>query len=459
MVKLVIFRRDLRTTDNTALNLAIEHEPKEKILPVFIFTPEQVTKQNSYRSINAIDFMINSLKEIKHLQCFFGDNIAVLKHIFSIINVTAVYFNKDHTHYPQKRDTDIIELCNKKDIEVHVTEDYNLNMIGTILTGAGTFYSTFTPYYTKANIQKVSKPLSYNKQYGRSCIRPITSSMSISIDEAKLKFTESASIKSSPTKMKVYGGRKEAMNKLEQINEFNNYHESRDTASIPTTHLSAHIKFGTISIREAYYAFKSIKDKNASEALVRQLFWNDFYDQLMHGLPYERTLGKSNFKKLKIKWESPVHLQAWKDGKTGFPFIDAGMRQLNQTGWMHNRARMAVANFLSMTLLIDWREGERYFSQKLVDCDVSQNNGNWQWSTGVGVDKTGYLRMYNPYSQSKSHDEECLYIKKFVPELKDVSISDIHNWEKSHIEHKGIYIPPIVDYSARRKIAIKAYKN
>ena len=457
MVKLFIFRRDLRVTDNTALNLALDnaHKDADTVLPIFIFTPEQVSSKNEYKSKVAVSFMIKSLSEIRNLQCFHGDNVTVLKHLFRKLSVTGVYFNADHTHYAQKRDKAIAALCEKKGIPLHTAEDYNLHPMGSILTGSDSYYSVFTPFYNKATSQQKDRlPEPPHKQLSKLLhTDTIESSYAITLEQAK-KFVGNNTVV-----MLVKGGRAEAMGMLSHIELQKDYHNTRDEAPKPTTYLSAHIKFGTISIREAYRAFKKIPSRKASDALVRQLYWNEFYDQLMHHLPYERTLGKSNYKQLKVRWGPTTHLQAWKDGKTGFPFIDAGMRQLNAVGWMHNRARLAVAIFLAMQLLIDWRKGEKYFATKLLDYDVSQNNGNWQWSCGVGVDRTGYLRMYNPFSQSKSHDPNCEYIRKYVPELKDTSNEDIHDWETAHKKYKGVYIQPIVDYKERRKIAIESFKG
>lgn len=460
MVKLFIFRRDLRVVDNTALNLALEdaYKARELVLPVFIFTPEQVTDKNQYKSTATVSFMISSLTEVRNLQCFYGDNIAVLKYIFKKVDITGIYFNKDHTHYAQERDNEIQALCEKKGVSLHTPEDYTLHPMGSILTASGSFYSVFTPFYNSAvSSKKVTRPTLAHKHISKLLYKDIiiSSTYAISLEQARKRFVGSVS----EIDQYVKGGRAEGMSMLSKLDSQKQYHNTRDNASQSTTHLSAHIKYGTVSIREAYYAFRKIPSRKASDALVRQLYWNEFYDQLMHHLPYDQTLGKSNFKKLRVNWGPTTHLQAWKDGLTGFPFIDAGMRQLNATGWMHNRARMAAANFLAMTLLIDWREGEKYFATKLVDYDISQNNGNWQWSCGVGVDRTGYLRMFNPFNQSKTHDPDCAYIRKYIPELIGVSNEDIHSWETASLKLQGVYIQPIVVYKERRKIAIGAFKG
>ena len=457
MTILFIYRRDIRSIDNTALIKAAEQSRanNEHLLPVFIFTPEQVSSENKYRSLRAVSVMMSCLKQLRNVQYFYGDNVEIVENLLKnrTLKVSSVYFNKDHTHYAIKRDKDIQNICDKYNVKLVSTEDYTLHPMGSVTPTGANFYSVYTPFFNKANMLKVDVPDKITPD-AHWHVEAVTSRYSTTLGKVSKKL----GMKKDET-MHVNGGRSEAKALIGKINnEQKNYSTTRNEAPHPTTSLSAHIKFGSVSIREVYYAFKNIPNKDASVALIGQLYWNEFYDQLMHFLPIDRTLGKSNYKQKNVTWDARMktkYLQDWKDGTTGFPFIDAGMRQLNQTGWMHNRARMAVANFLALALLIDWREGERYFAQKLVDYDVSQNNGNWQWSTGVGVDRTGYLRMYNPFSQSKKHDPECKYIKKYIPELRDVPSNDIHKWDTKFSLHDNVYIEPIVNFSERRKIAMK----
>ena len=459
MVKLFIFHRDLRVVDNTTLNQALSDaaESGETVLQAFIFTPEQVSDKNDYRSKRAIAFMIKSLTEIRSLHCYYGDTNAVVEHLSQKLDITGVYFNKDHTHYAIQRDAKLEQLCAKLDIPVVSLEDYNLHPMGSVQTGTGRFYSVYTPFKNKALTFPVQPPQQPHRKMGSLLYSAhVPSKYAITLAQAKSRF---GSTDSQASRMLVSGGRSEANALLSKVrSEQRAYHSTRNDAAMSTTLLSAHIKFGTMSIREAYYAFKQVPNARSAEALVSQLLWNDFYDQLMKHLPAERTIGGSNYKQLHVAWETnEKHFEAWKKGTTGFPFIDAGMRQLNRTGYMHNRARMAVANYLAMTLLIDWRKGEKYFATQLVDYDVSQNNGNWQWSCGVGVDRTGYLRMFNPFSQSEKHDSQCEYIRQWVPELDAVPNEDIHKWDSAYKKHPGVYIKPIVDYPIRRKIAVKAF--
>ena len=450
MTVLFIYRRDLRVHDNIGLNKAIElcKEHNEKLVTIFIFTPEQVSDKNTYKSQNAISFMINSLNELSKVQCFYGTNEDVLTNIFKKGNINHLVFNTDTTPYAQKRDLEIVQLCDKFNVNYHLCQDYNLHDLSSIKTGSDTDYEVFTPFFNKASKLEVNKP---DTLYGTKYYEEhITSKFTISLSKAKDNFIDVVD------NIIVKGGRSEGLRLLNKTQvEQKKYDSTRNEAKINTSNLSAHIKFGTLSIREVYYHFK----KHNMHSLVQQLYWNEFYDYLIVTLPYKKTLGKSNYKGLHIKWKNDNKLfKAWREGKTGFPFIDAGMRQLNIEGYMHNRARMAVANFLSMILLIDWRKGEQYFATKLTDYDVAQNNGNWQWSSGVGVDRTSFLRIYNPYTQSKKHDEDCVYIKKYVGELQNIENKIIHKWETENEKH-DVYIKPVVNYSDRRKLALDLWKK
>jgi deoxyribodipyrimidine photo-lyase len=233
-----------------------------------------------------------------------------------------------------------------------------------------------------------------------------------------------------------------------------NYPRTHNDLSHSTSELSAFIKFGCVSIREVYKTFRSKHD------FIRQLFWRDFYANILYSFPY--VLGsamKKNYNK--VHWHHNSNwFKKWCDGETGYPVVDAGMRQMNQTGYMHNRARLIVSSFLVKTLLISWEEGEKYFAQKLVDYDPASNNGNWQWTAGSGADSQPYFRIFNPWEQGKNYDPNCEYIKKWVPELKDVPNKDILNWEDTHSEYKDVKYPkPIVDYKKQKEIALKMYSS
>jgi deoxyribodipyrimidine photo-lyase len=255
----------------------------------------------------------------------------------------------------------------------------------------------------------------------------------------------------------VKGGRTFATKILQKISrgDFEKYSQTRDQLSNDngTTRLSAYIKFGCVSIREVYQVLKSKRD------LIRQLIWRDFYANILYSFPH--VLGhamKKNYNK--IQWHhNPKWFEAWREGMTGFPVVDAGIRQLNQTGYMHNRARLITASFLVKTLLISWEHGEKYFAKKLTDYDPASNNGNWQWIASTGADSQPFFRIFNPWEQAKNFDPNAEYIKRWVPELKDVPVKDIMNWGDVSTLEKINYPKPIVDYSKQKKLALKMYNS
>jgi deoxyribodipyrimidine photo-lyase len=232
------------------------------------------------------------------------------------------------------------------------------------------------------------------------------------------------------------------------------YSKTHNELSISTTELSAYIKFGCVSIREVYKTFKTKHD------FIRQLFWRDFYANILYSFPH--VLGsamKTNYNK--VHWHNNSNLfKKWCNGETGYPIVDAGMRQLNQTGYMHNRARLIVSSFLVKTLLISWEKGEKYFAQHLIDYDPASNNGNWQWIAGSGADSQPYFRIFNPWEQGKNYDSNCEYIKRWIPELRDVPNTDILNWENTYFQYKNIKYPkPIVNYKTQKELALQMYSK
>ena len=257
------------------------------------------------------------------------------------------------------------------------------------------------------------------------------------------------------TDILVHGGRQEAIKQLRiAAKNIKHYAQTRDELSKPTSQLSAFIKFGNISVREVYYSFKS------NHPFIRQIYWRDFYAGILYSFP--RVLGHALKPKYdKIKWHhNEKWFEAWKNGVTGIPIVDASQRQLLATGWTHNRGRMISSSILIKILLIDWRKGEQFYAQHLVDYDVASNNGGWQFSAGTGADSQPYFRYFNPYTQSKDHDKDCEYIKKWIPELKNVPSEDIHNWNDSWEKHKDCGYPkPIVNYAEQREKSIKMYKD
>jgi deoxyribodipyrimidine photo-lyase len=450
---LFIFRRDLRLVDNIGLNFA--NKNFKNIIPIFIFTPEQVDK-NKFKSDNAIQFMIESLKEVNSelkkigskLHLFYGDNKKVLKKIIKQIDVENIVFNQDYTPYAKKRDKKIKNFCDKNNINCIMKEDYLLADIGTFLKKDGNPYTIFTPFRNnglKFDITKVKKIKLTNMSKTN-----------------KLKESQYIDHKINPDIL-VKGGRKNGIKQLKKIKTQKKYNDTRNTLSIQTTLLSAYIKFGCISIREVYWKIsKTFDTKN--NGLISQLFWRDFYYYICYYFP--ETLKGENFNKKydKLEWNTnKANFKKWCNGETGYPVIDAGMRQLNQTGYMHNRARLITANFMNRILGYDLRLGEKYYASQLTDYDPSVNNGNWQWIASTGSDPKPYFqRLFNPWLQSKKFDKECEYIKKWIPELNNVKNEDIHNWEKAYSKYdlnEINYLKPIVSYSEGRKKSIEMYRK
>ena len=455
MKGLFIFRRDLRLTDNTGLIKASQE--CEKVYTVFIFTPEQVTEKNRFKSDISVKFMIEALgelsKEIRskggQLVTLFGENENVVFKCIESWGIDTVYWNKDYTPYAKKRDAQVERLCSKLKVAVSISEDYYLNEPNTILTGSGTAYLKYTPYMNKS-MQKGWRAPSGARIQSLSRSSKKIKGLEIVLKEALSEFVET-----DQELVETYK-REKAIEILRKHAIFKNYDKTRNDLELETTRLSAPIKYGIISIREVAKSFKSNK------GFLRQLIWRDFYAQILNAEP--QVLGQALKEQYsKIKWEgSHAHYVKWCQGKTGFPIVDAGMRELNETGYMHNRARLIVASFLIKTLLIDWQKGEKYFATKLVDYDPASNNGNWQWVASTGADSQPYFRIFNPWSQSKEHDPDATYIKRWVPELENVSAKCIHEWDKCALseEFKGIKYPaPIVDYKVQREKALKMYKT
>lgn len=447
MKGLFIFRRDFRTTDNTSLNKLAEIV--DEIVPIFILTPEQITK-NSYFSNKSVQFMVESLTDLysqtrKKLLIFSGSNSDVIKSILKMNpDITHIGFNEDYTPYSKKRDAEIFKLAKKADVEVISQQDYTIFPREEIRDG---YYSVFKPFYTR--VLKLTPPKIQKRKISFGSINSPKKFIKPFSYLKKIYKPEKDTI--------VKGGRGKALARLKTLKKFKNYAKTRNNPSINTTLLSAYIKYGTVSIREVYQAM--IKSVGKTNELTRQVIWHDFYAILMYSLPTRQTVGGGNFKNKKIAWKRDTRaLKKWQNGMTGVPIIDAAMRQLNTVGWMHNRCRLLVSNFLTMILQLDWHLGEKYFATRLVDYDVSSNNLNWQFSSGIGTDRTPYVRVYNPYTQSKEIDPKAEYIKKWVPELRGVDAKVIHNWFKTYDTVESDYPAPMVDVEERMRQARKLFR-
>lgn len=468
-----IFHRAIRLDDNMGLLAALMES--SLVLPIFIFTPEQITDQNRYRSIAAIRFMIdalidlnNSLKKIgSKLHFFYGEQHKVLESIItdkhlSKLNINRVYINQDYTPYSIKRENSMIEVCEKHNIDIFGVEDYLLLPINTVKNGTGSFYSVYTPFYRNAVKHKVAEPVTNRrKNFVPSNTSLFTGNRySIKIQDVPKKMKVKLDIKD--IQLPNYPGtRSEGLKRLSMIKNHKKYSENRDNLTMNTTLLSPYIKFGIVSPREVYHKIKDLF--GIKHSLISQLFWREFYYNIAYNRP-EVLQGKSFRPSYdKIVWKKNAKLlEKWKTGTTGVPIIDAAMRELVNSNYMHNRGRLITSNYLVKHYLIDWREGEKFYAEHLVDYDPAVNNGNWQWSAGSGADAQPYFRMMNPWSQSIKHDPDCIYIKKWIPELADVPPDDIHDWQNRYSDYAHIDYPkPYLEYDFNllKKSSKAVYKN
>ena len=445
MIKSIfIFRRDFRVIDNTGWNKSIIDS--DIVYPIFIFTPEQITN-NPYKSNNSIQFFIESLLELGktiNITYCYGNYIDVLTDIIKTNNISAIYTNTDYTPYAVKRDTNINKLAQTLEINFHASHDITLYEPGTIRNQNDLIYQKYTPFYNKCLHIAVRKPKThiFNK------IANAITKYSITKDTIKTFYTINNLIN-------IHGGRKNGLAILNSLEKFKKYDNTHNLLNINTTNLSAYLKFGCISIRECYYKFVKL----SGLILLRQLIWREFYYHLGYG--FIDRFGQSLKPKYdKIKWKNNMVLfNKWKNAQTGFPIIDACMTQLNTTGYMHNRGRLIVSSFLIKNLHIDWRLGEKYFAQKLIDYDVLVNQGNWQWVSGSGADSQPYFRVFNPWRQSHKFDKDALYIKKWLPELKAIPSKHLHNWDEWYQNYTVIYHKPIVNYNKSKQITLKLYRS
>ncbi len=449
---LFIFRRDLRLEDNTGLIFALEKA--KKVIPCFIFTQDQI-EHNSYRSDSCLQFMIESLEDLEKsllkkngkLHLFYGQPEKIIAQCFKELSIDAVIFNKDYTPYSLARDQKILKACKELNIPCHSFEDALLNSPEETLKKDKKPYTIFTPFYR--NSCKITIPLPTENPHEHYCLDPISFASDNTLYQKVLPSRSS----------QKKGGRMAGLEILKNLQNFSCYASSRDfLAKDATTHLSSHLKFTTCSIREIYWSITKTLGPNSE--LIRSLYWRDFFTCIAFYFPRIFS-GAFHSKFNNLHWNLDKEtFKRWCEGTTGFPIIDAGMRELNQTGFMHNRARMITASFLVKDLHIDWRWGEKYFASKLIDYDPAVNNGNWQWAASTGCDAQPYFRVFNPWLQASRFDPDCSYIKRWIPELNAISPNIIHKWhlEKHHSECPS-YPPPIVDHAEQSKIALASYKK
>lgn len=449
---LFIFRRDLRLQDNTALNSAAA--AAETIIPSFIFDPRQ-TERHRFRSSNALQFMIESLRELEQellsrggrLHYFLGKPDIVVEQLIDTLGIEAVFVNSDYTPFAKERDDALCRVCKSRGVEFHSCADVLLNEPGKVIKKDGTPYTVFTPFHRAAVRLPVARPI-FLKRAG-FFNRPIPEALDDPWQHIECECNP---------RLFVHGGRSSALAVLKGLSGYKNYAAQRDfPAQSATTGLSAHNKFGTVSIREVYWAVAEAL--GADHPLLRQLYWRDFFTHVACHFPH--VFGRAFHRKYDaLKWNtSNEAFSAWSSGHTGFPLIDAGMRELNSTGFMHNRVRMITASFLTKDLQNSWQEGELDFASKLVDYDPCVNNGNWQWSASTGCDAQPYFRIFNPQLQQKRYDPDGEYVRRWVPELSKLSGREILKLYQHDASVVAGYPEPMVDHQEAKTKAEEMFSS
>lgn len=453
-MNLLIHRRDLRINDNKIIN-----SNKLNKTPIFIFDPIQIkSEKNEYFSNNLVMFLCESLLELNkeykdynsELQIFYGDTEEVVKDIMKKNNIETIMFNIDYSPYSKKRDGKIQELCDEHSVKLLTEEDMLLIPIHSkkgLVPSSQEPYKIFTPFMKNLKQYDIDKPKKFKSNFSKTKIIS-KFSMNISKIEQFYKYNPNLHIKP---------GRTEGLRLLKNIKKQDSYNNCRDFLTYQTTNLSAYINLGVLSIREVY---EKIENKLGEKSgIINELYWRDFYYNILYHYPH--IVGNS-FKKTydKIKWsKNKKNFEKWCNGETGFPIIDACMKQLNTTGYMHNRGRMIVSSFLTKDLQIDWRWGEKYFATQLVDYNISANNGGWQWSAGSGTDAQPYFRIFNPWTQSEKFDSDCKYVKKWLSVLEDIPNKEIHKWYKYYKNYNIDYSKPIVEHSIQREKTLELFKK
>ncbi len=442
---LFIFRRDLRLTDNSALIAALNSA--DQVYTVFHFDDVLIKPQRQfanrwlYNCLNDLQTQLSHRKgELFFLQ---GNMLKAVREFIDVIGIEAVYTNRDYTPYARKRDAALQTLCEETlQIDFHSFADQLLLEPEEGLKKNGTPYTVFTPFFKQNKTRHVAMPQSCPE---RGFARVLHT---CGLESAWMPDILERSATAYPDPI-----RHSTENLLADIARFHNYDEERDfPAANGTTRLSVRLKFGSCSIREAYHAISGQLGKH--HGLIRQLYWRDFFTHIYFHFPDSR---KKPFRKkyLKLVWcEDRQKFQRWCEGRTGFPIVDAGIRELASTGYMHNRVRMIVASFLVKDLQINWRWGEQFFADNLCDYDAALNNGNWQWVASTGCDAQPWFRVFNPWIQQKKFDPECEYIKKWLPELANVPVSAIHGAGETLLEG---YHPPMVDHKQAVSITKQLY--
>ena len=445
---LFVFRRDLRLEDNTALNAALQQS--QQVIAVFILDSRQI-QSHAYQSTPGLAFMLQALNDLSlrlenqggRLYVFQDQPPTLIQQLHTQLHLDAVFVNRDYTPFSRQRDAEIAQTCQTLGLAFHSHADVLLNEPEQLLKNDGQPYQVFTPFFKRSRQNPVAAPqplfpgVFYKHTIAINALHTLTTL------ENKTAYA-------------VQGGSTAAYAILDNLQTCLHYDEQRDFPSLPaTSQLSAALKFGCCSVRQAYYAV--MQQLGPEHSLLRQFYWRDFFHHIAYHFPH--VFGHAFDRRYdQIPWRhNEADFWRWTEGKTGFPIVDAGMRQLNQTGYMHNRVRMITASFLTKDLHISWRWGERYFAQHLVDYDPCVNNGNWQWAASTGCDAQPYFRIFNPWLQQQKFDPDCVYIKQWLPELRGYSPSVIHRWPQSPLA--GSYPAPMLDHGERSQIIKEWFKQ
>ncbi|NBS49321.1 MAG: deoxyribodipyrimidine photo-lyase [Verrucomicrobia bacterium] len=439
---LLWFRRDLRVSDNTALHQACAR--KVPVLPVFIFDPEILKKKKEV--VRRTAFLLSALESLSAnldalgapLILRKGNPVEVLRALVKETGARTLFLNNDIEPYSRQRDEKVSMMLKEEGVEIVACDDLMIHPPGSVQRAAGGPYTVFTPFSLAWKAKPPHDPLPRPAQ-----IQGWTKTKGISFPTLGDLGLEKCDI---PVPA---AGEKSAQELLRSFVR-KNITRYETTRNLPfqdsTSHLSPHLRFGTLSPRTVLAAARRVRSEDPAskkevDVFIGELIWRDFYKQILWEFPHVATRA---FRPAydKIEWENRTdRFQAWCEGQTGFPIVDAAMRQLNQTGWMHNRLRMIVSSFLTKDLLVSWQWGERYFMEKLFDGDLAANNGGWQWAAGTGTDAQPYFRIFNPTSQAEKFDSEGKFIARYVPEATSLS-----------------YPAPIVDHSTQRLRALEMYK-
>lgn len=419
------FRRNLRIEDNTSFYHALKSG--FPVIPVFIFDKEILSTLSTIED-RRVDFIYRTLKHLNekfqnHGSSFFivhDKPLDAFKEICEKFSVKEVHTDHDYEPYAKERDEAVRKFLNNKGIKFFTYKDQVIFEREEVLKDDGNPYHVYTPYSKKWK-EKFSKADVTNRYSVRNL------SHLFQKDNFRFPTLEAIGFRSTDIQFPELQISDAALKKYDQVRNF--------PALEATSHVSLYLRFGTISIRHLVQLARENND-----IYLNELIWREFFMMILDHYP--RVVSENFNKKYDgIRWRNNENeFRKWCNGETGFPLVDAGMRQLNQTGYMHNRVRLVVSGFLTKDLLIDWRWGEAYFAEKLLDYELSSNNGNWQWAAGTGCDAAPYFRIFNPDEQAKKFDPESIYIQKWIPDLND-------------------YPPPMVDHAMARKRALEVYKK